>query len=359
MRLIVENKNYSTWSMRPWVFMRAFGVDFEEVPVSLSDVFAGRVVAAPTRCVPVLEDGEGVVWDSLAICDYVSRRYLAGGGWPADVAGRARAMALVAEMHSGFGALRRELPMNVRARRWVVLGEEAVADVRRVDEIWAAAGEGWLGGEAFGGVDCFYAPVAMRFVTYGAAAALLSEAARRYWERLRGHAAVRAWCAGAAGESEGVEADEVGVEVDEWVRLSIDEKWRCVPGVGLDLPFIYFIKVVSALGHEYRYKGSGRSRLGEYGKNVCKILCGCPRRSLVKRDGTPQSDGNVKFRYVHLVLAKAVEEGWRIECEVVANCAASELDEKERFYVSEYGCNMNGGAQWFVEEFGERARGVV
>lgn len=210
--MVIGEANYSTWSMRPWVFLTGFEVAFEAVFESLvpQATLRERLLAhSPAARVPVLVDGARTVWDSLAICEYVSETYLNGRGLPADMTSRATARSIVAEMHSGFGALRDEMPMNIRARRAVELSRAARADIARIDEIWATYADektGWLFGE-FSMADCFYAPVAMRFLTYDVQ---LSDAARRYHQHLCECSAVQAWRARSAQETSVVPKDEVG-----------------------------------------------------------------------------------------------------------------------------------------------------
>lgn len=217
MRLVIGNKNYSSWSMRPWLLLTAFGVAFEEIMEALApaETLTARLRRhSPSARVPVLLDGDLCVWDSLAICEYVSARYLDGRGYPASVAAQAQARAIVAEMHAGFHALRRDLPMNIRARRRLQLSEAVQRDIRRIDEIWAhyppQHGGRFLFGD-FSIADCFYAPVAMRFATYDGIA--LSAEAQAYSERLRQHKAIAAWCEGARAETAIVPADEAGEEI--------------------------------------------------------------------------------------------------------------------------------------------------
>ncbi|ROT98836.1 glutathione S-transferase family protein [Marinobacter sp. R17] len=217
MQLVIGNKNYSSWSLRPWLLMSAFGLEFEEIEESLQQeglkVRLGRY--SPTSRVPVLIDGDLTVWDSLAICEYVSEAYLDGRGWPADLRARAHARAICAEMHSGLSALRSEMPMNCRARRLIELSEAAKADVERVDRIWTDCttryGEDgpWLFGD-FSIADCFYAPVAWRFLTYGTP---LSDGAQQYAARLRHHESMERWLAGALAETEIVPEDEAGSDI--------------------------------------------------------------------------------------------------------------------------------------------------
>jgi len=173
--LVIGNKNYSSWSLRPWMVLKHFGVAFDEVRLLLDTPHFQDDVArwAPHGRVPALHDGDLVVWDSLAICEYLNEQYLGGRGWPADVAARAHARAATAEMHSGFGALRKQLPMNMRrtpdAYRWDAAAER---DMARVQEIWRelreqhGAGGPFLCG-TFSIVDAMFAPVVSRFLSYG------------------------------------------------------------------------------------------------------------------------------------------------------------------------------------------------
>ena len=185
-KLVIGNKNYSSWSLRAWLLLAKFELEFEEVQESLkAEGLTERLKQySPTGRVPVLIDGDLTVWDTLAIAEYVSERYLDGTGWPKDRASRAEARAVCCEMHAGFMGLRSELPMNCRAMRRVEMSALAKADIARVDAIWSkcmsrltVSGKGpWLYGD-FSIADCFYAPVVLRFKTYGVS---LSEGARRY-----------------------------------------------------------------------------------------------------------------------------------------------------------------------------------
>ena len=137
--LVIGNKNYSSWSLRPWLLLRHHGVAFEEVRLLLdTPAFPSQVARwSPSRRVPALHDAGLVVWDSLAICEYANERWLDGKGWPADIALRAVARSAAAEMHSGFGALRSQLPMNVRRQPRLPHWDAAAdADIARVQEIW-------------------------------------------------------------------------------------------------------------------------------------------------------------------------------------------------------------------------------
>ena len=208
MRLIIGNCNYSTWSLRPWAFMTAMSLRFEVQRVSLNaEGLMDRLLAfTPTARVPVLIDGDLVVSDSLAICEYINEAHAGGLGWPNECKRRAQARALVAEMHAGFGALRSEMPMNIRAQRKVDLSEAARRDVQRIDDIWKRAND-YTYFEQYSIVDAFYLPVASRFNTYGIK---LSEASHRYQQSLLSHPAYRQWEAMALVETEVIAEDEAG-----------------------------------------------------------------------------------------------------------------------------------------------------
>jgi glutathione S-transferase len=214
MKLVIANRNYSSWSLRPWLLLTEFGQEFELIEESLAgDDLTERLRRHSPSCkVPVLIDRDLTVWDSLAICEYVSEQYLGGKGWPDAARLRATARAVSAEMHSGFMGLRSEMPMNIRARRTVMMSEAAAADVRRIDQIWSDcraqdAIEGdWLFGR-FSIADCMYAPVVMRFVTYGTQ---LSEMAQRYVETVLANTSMKTWIEAALKETEIIPEDEAG-----------------------------------------------------------------------------------------------------------------------------------------------------
>ena len=217
--LVIGNKNYSSWSLRAWLFLHASGVAFEERRVPL-DTPAFRITMAelsPTGCVPVLLDGSARVWEALAICEYAASQYRLPA-WPAEPAARAEALAVAHEMHAGFAALRSELPMNCRARRTgVVPSAAAAADIERVIDIWThcrerhrAAGP-YLFGE-FGIADAMFAPVALRCLTYGVQ---LPDTAARYAGTLASHASVAQWVAAAADETETIAHEERGEPVPD------------------------------------------------------------------------------------------------------------------------------------------------
>jgi glutathione S-transferase len=206
--LVVGNVNYSSWSMRPWLLMKATGVDFEQQRIPLdTPQFAGEIARwSRSSRVPALRHGEVEVWDSLSICEYVNETFLGGRGWPADARARAWARSICAEMHSGFSELRGECPMNVRRvlDQPLALGAGAQRDAQRVQGIWretrerfGAGGEFLFGG--FGIADAYYGPIAFRFRTYGVA---LDAVAKRYVEAMLAHPAVREWMDAAANEPE-------------------------------------------------------------------------------------------------------------------------------------------------------------
>jgi glutathione S-transferase len=195
--LFIGNKNYSSWSLRPWLVLRQGGIPFREELVSLQDDpgKAARLGRLPAGRVPVLADGEVLVWDSLAIAEYLAERH--PGLWPADPVARAWARCITAEMHSGFQGLRQEMSMDVRARRPQRRRSEAVLrDIARLERIWSETRSrfGAQGDQLFGTftiADAFYAPVAFRFRTYGVTlagaageylAALLALPGMREWE---------------------------------------------------------------------------------------------------------------------------------------------------------------------------------
>jgi glutathione S-transferase len=172
--LVLGSKNYSSWSLRPWLFLRKVGFDFREQVVQFdADDYQAQIAAlSPSRRLPLLIAGSTKIWDSLAICEYAAE--CTGQGLPQNSDARAVARAVAAEMHSGFQSLRNELPMNIRARqRRVPPTPPLQADIARIDEIWSGcrrqfgAGGGWLFGD-YSIADAMFAPVAFRFQTYGA-----------------------------------------------------------------------------------------------------------------------------------------------------------------------------------------------
>ena len=214
LKLIVGNKNYSSWSLRPWIAMKAAGIPFEEQVISLDAPDFKAVVGAvsgPGK-VPVLVDGEVSVWESLAIIEYVAEKFPAAGLWPAAPAARALARAVANEMHAGFQPLRKLMPMNqARAVIKRALTPEAAANVRRIEALWAdcrvrfGKGGPFLFGK-FGAADAMYAPVVARFHTY---AVEVSAPSRAYMDAVMALPAWREWHAAALQETWVLPEDEV------------------------------------------------------------------------------------------------------------------------------------------------------
>ncbi len=215
MQLFIGNKNYSTWSLRAWYLLSKFNVSFAEKQLVLDTPEFHEVLKSkfPVQKVPALIDAELTVWDSLAICEYINDAYLNGAGWPSDIAQRAKARSLAAEMHSGFAALRNEMPMNIRAKRHVELSEQAKKDIARMDEIFSAQQQSypnaWLFGD-FSIVDAMFAPVVLRFKTYQIE---LSSTAQAYCQHALACPILQTWIAKALAETDIVECDEAGEEL--------------------------------------------------------------------------------------------------------------------------------------------------
>ena len=218
-RLVIANKTYSSWSMRPWLLMRAFAIPFDEIVIPLDSPHARAEILRrnPAGKVPVLEDGDLVIWDSLAIIEHLAERHPEHAIWPRDPAARALARSLAAEMHSGFSALRRNLPMNMRRdSRPATLDAETQAgvsaDCARIESAWADArtrfgeGGGFLFG-AFCAADAMFAPVVNRFAAY---AVPVNATSRAYMDATRALPAWRDWA--TAAEAEG------------WTLPRIDER---------------------------------------------------------------------------------------------------------------------------------------
>ena len=212
--LVLGNKNYSSWSLRPWMLLRHLELPFDELLIPLNRPQTAALLAqhSPSGRVPVLRHGELVLWESLAIGEYLCD--VSGRGWPAERAARARARAVSAEMHAGFGALRAQWPMNARATgRRTPMTSALQADIERVDALWSecrarCAHQGpWLFG-AYSLADAMYAPVALRFRTYGAT---LSPPAAAYLATVLQDAPLCQWLADAAQESWSIPYSEVGL----------------------------------------------------------------------------------------------------------------------------------------------------
>ena len=222
LQLVIGNKNYSSWSMRPWVLMRQFDIAFEEVKLRFdrltyspdSAFYRALAQYTPVAKVPVLLIDGFAVWDTLAIAEALADHHPALALWPRDALQRARARSLCAEMHAGFGALRSHCPMNIEALLPEV-GARALAeqpgvrdDLARIDAIWSEqtskSGGPFLFG-AFGIADAYYAPVVARIRSYGLP---MSAAARAYSERVWAASGVAAWVADALAEKEYLDFEE-------------------------------------------------------------------------------------------------------------------------------------------------------
>jgi len=210
-KLVIANRNYSSWSLRVWLFLTESNVAFEEIRIPMfTETWPAEIARhSPVGRVPVLHDGDITVWDSTAIIEYVREQYPNAVGWPGSLQARAHARSVSAEMHSGFLAVRDELPQNIRARNKLAPGQLSEAchkQISRIDNIWtdcrrkyAESGE-WLFGE-FSIADIMFAPVALRFVTYSIP---LSSEAHEFVDAVRRSKTVQQWIAEAQAEPESI-----------------------------------------------------------------------------------------------------------------------------------------------------------
>lgn len=208
--LTIGNRNYSSWSLRAWLVLKQIGVAFSEDQIWLDEDSrrAERLERAPTGKVPVLRHGERVIWDSLAIAEYLAEQFPVTGLWPPGTDARARARAITAEMHAGFPNIREQMPMNCRATKpYRDRGGAVGREIKRVIQLWEQTrAEYGVGGDFLFGArtiaDAFYAPVASRFKTYGVP---LEGVAADYAETLLSLPAMQEWVRGAAEEGHPVE----------------------------------------------------------------------------------------------------------------------------------------------------------
>ncbi|MCK6416260.1 MAG: glutathione S-transferase family protein [Giesbergeria sp.] len=220
LQLYIGNKNYSSWSMRPWVLLRQAGIPFEEVLARFDSFdpdskFKATIAGiSPTGKVPVLVDGDLAIWDTLAIAEYLAETYPEKHLWPQDKTARARARSVCAEMHSGFTALRGACPMNIEAHlpevgALIWRDKPAVrADVQRLVDMWTGLLEQHGGPMLFGDfsiADAFYAPVCMRLHSYGLPVPPHIQA---YVQRVRALPGVKAWIDDALAEADFREFEE-------------------------------------------------------------------------------------------------------------------------------------------------------
>lgn len=217
MKLILGNKNYSSWSLRGWLAAKQSGLSFEELTVNIGGEEweavkrqSGEIM--PAGKVPILWDGETVVWDSLAIMEYLGDKIGRDRFWPKDDAARGMARSMVAEMHSSFLCLRRACPMNIRSRHeGVKIADDCTADIVRMLQLWAEArarfGQGgpFLFG-TFGAADIFFAPVVSRFITYRIGVPGFAEA---YMQAVWEHEWMQSWIAAAEEEQWVLEQYEI------------------------------------------------------------------------------------------------------------------------------------------------------
>ena len=221
MKLIIGNKNYSSWSLRGWLACKQSGLSFEEITVPiLGDDWEERKrtsgdLAPSHGKVPILWDGDAVVWDSMAIVEYLSDKVGRDRFWPKAEDARAMARSMVAEMHSGYFALRSKCQMNIRAQvKGIALDDDVRADIVRILTLWAEArarfGQGgpFLFG-TFGAADIFYAPVVSRFLTYGIGVPGFAQA---YMQAVWEHDWMQAWIAAAEAEEWVIEQYENSLE---------------------------------------------------------------------------------------------------------------------------------------------------
>lgn len=212
--LIIGNKNYSSWSLRPWVFMKQHQIDFEEKRVALFTETTNEELSQYNSDfkVPILKDGDLVVWDPLSILEYISEQYLESRGWPRDVNARAIARSVSSEMHSSFVSVRHELPMNCRKKfHNIKLTPDAEREIERIKTLWRKCrtkfgdeGE-WLFGE-YSIADAMFAPVALRFDGYSIP---LGDAEEAYVQSIMKQPSIVEWVAAGNAEKEVIEEDEI------------------------------------------------------------------------------------------------------------------------------------------------------
>lgn len=203
LQLWIANKNYSSWSLRPWFLLKALNIPFDEqlatfVPGGSS--YEKFLRFSPSGLVPCLVTADTTVWDSLAICEYIAEDY--PHVWPQEKIARAWARSAAAEMHSGFTTLRRECPLNcTESRPAAEMTPELQKECQRLDKIWCEGltrfGGPWLAGENISAADAFYVPVALRARTYQLP---FSAAAQAWIDRVLAHPAIIEWCEAAAKE---------------------------------------------------------------------------------------------------------------------------------------------------------------
>lgn len=216
MRLIIGNKNYSSWSLRAWIAMAKTGLPFDETLLQLdTEEFYKQIGKVnPALKVPTLVDGSLVVWDSLAICEYLNEYYFDGRAWPQERAQRTLARCIANEMHSGFSHVRNAMPMNIRAKRKIAIDDNIQKEIDRIVQIWTDCmkkqpSPSWLFGQ-WSIADAMFLPVVFRFITYGIT---VSDEAKAYMDFVLQDKDVKRWIKDALAETEVVELDEAGEDV--------------------------------------------------------------------------------------------------------------------------------------------------
>ena len=214
MQLIIGNKAYSSWSLRPWIAMKQLGLAFDEVviPMNQPETRAQMLRYAPTGLVPTLVDGDVTIFETLAILEYLNDKYPAAGLWPKDIGARAHARAVACEMHAGFAALRRDCPFNIRrAVKKHELSPEAAKNASRIDALWSdcrarfGAGGPFLFGH-FTAADAMFAPIVNRLHVYDVPRSVVAQA---YMDTIQALPAWQQWAAEAQRETWVIESSEV------------------------------------------------------------------------------------------------------------------------------------------------------
>ena len=214
LKLIIGNKNYSTWSLRPWFFLKQLGIAFDEEIIFLFEADTDQKLENyfSNAKVPVLVEDDLNVWDTLAIIEYVADKFPDKNGWPSDLHIRAKARSVAAEMHSSFTALRNALPMNIRQHYPnYLITDEVQIDLNRIFALWDYCRENkvsdgpWLFGD-FSGTDAMFAPVVMRLINYDVK---LSGFAADYVDYVHNSATMQEWIADSRSETQIIESDEV------------------------------------------------------------------------------------------------------------------------------------------------------
>ncbi len=229
--LCIGSKNLSSWSLRPWLFLRHHGLPFKEIliPLDQPETRVRLMAHSPSGRVPALYHGDLRVWESIAICEYAAETFALPGAWPLKPAARAFARSVAHEMHSGFADLRRELPFNAtRDPAPVTVSAAAQADIERVCTIWREARSrfGWLGDWLFGSfgiADAMFAPVALRFAAYDVP---LEATERDYVRCVLAHPAVQQWIEAAAMEVPPPAAQAAHAAADDVREAELPPPWR-------------------------------------------------------------------------------------------------------------------------------------